>query len=260
MRGCKMPRKAREKSSTGIYHVVLRGINRQIIFEEDEDYQKLLQTLQEYKETSGYEIYGYCFMSNHIHLLIKEGEEDLGIVFRRIGARYVYWYNWKYNRRGHLFQDRYKSEAVENDGYFLTVLRYIHQNPLKAGIVKELSEYPWSSYEEYIGKPTICNTAFSLNLFSEDPQKSIKLFKKFNSEHDGSQCLEYDQNMRWKDSEAIDFIKKIGCIKSPVEIQNFEKEKRNEIIKICKDKGLSIRQLERLTGISFGVIRKIRAQ
>ena len=98
-----MPRKAREKSSTGIYHVVLRGINRQIIFEDDEDYEKLLDTLKEHKETSGYEIHGYCLMSNHMHLLIKEGEEDLGIVFRRIGASYVYWYN----RRGHLFQDRY---------------------------------------------------------------------------------------------------------------------------------------------------------
>jgi len=256
MRRCKMPRRAREKSSTGIYHVVLRGINRQIIFEEDEDYQKLLQTLQEYKETSGYEIYGYCFMSNHIHLLIKEGEEDLGIVFRRIGARYVYWYNWKYNRRGHLFQDRYKSEAVENDGYFLTVLRYIHQNPLKVGIVKHLSDYPWSSYTEYAANPTVCSTAFGLSLFSEDPETATKLFKEFNLEKNNNQCLEYDQNMRWKDQEAIDFIKKIGGIKSPTEIQNFEKEKRDEIIEICKEKGLSIRQLQRLTGISFGVIRK----
>jgi REP element-mobilizing transposase RayT len=65
-------------------------------------------------------------MSNHIHRLIKEGKEDLGIVFRRIGSKFVYWYNWKYKRSGHLFQDRYKSEVVENDKYFLTVLKYIH--------------------------------------------------------------------------------------------------------------------------------------
>ena len=73
-------------------------------------------------------------MSNHIHLLLKEGEEDLGTLFKRIGASYVYWYNWKYNRTGHLFQDHFKSEPVEDDTYLLTVLRYIHQNPLKAGI------------------------------------------------------------------------------------------------------------------------------
>ena len=89
-------------------------------------------------------------MNNHIHLLIKEGQEELGTVFRRIGAKYVYWYNRKYSRRGHLFQDRYKSEVVEDDGYLLTVLRYIHQNPLKAGIVKNIEQYPWSSYQDYI--------------------------------------------------------------------------------------------------------------
>ena len=109
---------------------------------------------------------------------------------------------------------------------------------------------------EYTENPAVCSTAFGLSLFSEDPETAIKLFPEFNAAKNSSQCLEYDQNMRWKDPEAIDFIKKIGDIKSPTEIQNFEKKKRDAIIKICKDKGLSIRQLERFTGISFGVIRK----
>ena len=117
-----MPRKARTRSSTGIYHIIMRGINRQIIFEDSEDYIQFLESLTRQKETSGIEIYAYCLMSNHVHLLIKEGNEDLGTVFKRIGSSYVYWYNWKYNRRGHLFQDRYRSEAVEDDGYFLTVI------------------------------------------------------------------------------------------------------------------------------------------
>jgi REP element-mobilizing transposase RayT len=256
-RGARMPRKPREKSGTGIYHVILRGINKQRIFEDDQDYEKLLETLKDCKEKSGYEIYAYCFMSNHIHLLIKEGEEDLGTVFRRVGATYVYWYNWKYNRRGHLFQDRYKSETVETERYFLTVLRYIHQNPLKAGMVKKAAEYPWSSYGEYIKKPKICDTEFALSLFSKDREEAIKLFKKFNLEENRDQCLEYDQNMRWKDPEAAEFIKRISGVQSPLEIQHFEKEKRNQIIKKLKNNGISIRQLERLTGVSFGVIRRI---
>ena len=126
-----MPRVAREKSKTGIYHIILRAVNRQIIFEEDEDAIKFLETLERYKETSGYEIYAYCLMGNHVHILLKEGKEDLGVTMRRIGASYVYWYNWKYERVGHLFQDRYKSEVVETEKYLLAVLRYIHQNPLK---------------------------------------------------------------------------------------------------------------------------------
>lgn len=131
-----MPRVSREKSSTGICHVMLRGINHQTIFEDEEDYQKYLETLQAYQEKSGYIIYAYCLMSNHIHLLIKEVTESLGIIFKRLGVSNVYWYNWKYNRRGHLFQGRYKSEVVGKDSYFLTVLRYIHQNPYKANIGK----------------------------------------------------------------------------------------------------------------------------
>ncbi|WP_213951813.1 MULTISPECIES: transposase [Tepidanaerobacter] len=252
-----MPRAARDKSSTGIYHVMLRGVNHQIIFEDDEDYQKFLRTLKHTKEKSGYIIYAYCLMSNHIHLLIKEAEEDLGIVFRRIGASYVYWYNRKYGRRGHLFQDRYKSEAVETDSYFLTVLRYIHQNPYNAGIVENIADYPWSSYHEYIEEPRLCDTEFGLSLFSSDRVKAIKLFEEFNLAENQDRCLDYDQGVRLNDMQATDFIKSICDVQSPSEIALFEKGKRNKIIKQCREKGLSIRQIERLTGISFGVIRGV---
>jgi len=110
-----MPRTGRERSKSGIYHIVLRGSNRQTIFEDEEDAIKFLETLQTYKEKSGYKIYAYCLMGNHVHLLLKEEQEELGIIMRRIGASYVYWYNWKYQRCGHLFQDRYKSEVVEDE-------------------------------------------------------------------------------------------------------------------------------------------------
>lgn len=252
-----MARTARIESRTGIYHIVLRGINRQIIFEDDEDFQKLLWTIKDTKEKSGYEIYAYCLMSNHIHLLLKEVTEDLGIIFRRIGASYVYWYNWKYSRRGHLFQARFKSKEVETDSYFLTVLRYIHQNPYKANIVKNIADYPWSSYREYVGEPRICDIEFALNMFSSNRANAIKLFKEFNLEQNQDKCLDYDQDVRLNDFEASNFIRSISGVKSPTEIQCFEKEKRNEVIKKCKVKGMSIRQIERLTGVSFGVIRTI---
>jgi REP element-mobilizing transposase RayT len=252
-----MPRSAREKSSTGIYHVMLRGINRQRIFEDNEDYEKLLQTISYYKEKCGYEVYGFCIMSNHIHLLIKEGKEDLGLVFRRIGASYVYWYNWKYKRTGHLFQDRYKSEAVENEVYFLTVLRYIHQNPLKAGIENDITKYPWSSYNEYIGRKEICNTIFAMNLFSTDEKKAVALFESFSAKENNDKCLEYEEKVRFNDLEASDIIKKAADARDLNEIHSLEKDKRNMVIKQFKDIGLSIRQIERLTGVSFGVIREI---
>ncbi|MBE6083282.1 MULTISPECIES: transposase [Tissierellales] len=252
-----MSRKAREKSSTGIYHVILRGINGQIIFKDNEDYKKLIQTINEYKEISGYEIYAFCLMNNHIHLLMKEGKEDLGIVFRRIGASYVYWYNRKYKRRGHLFQDRYKSEPVEDDKYFLTVLRYIHQNPIKAGIETNISKYPWSSYNEYLGKENICDIKFALDFFADEKKRAVDLFKKFNSEENDDKCFEYEKDGRIDDIEAAKLIEKTAKVENPNQVQNCEKEKRDKIIKELKNGGLSIRQIERLTGISFAVIRRI---
>lgn len=92
-----MPR-SRAKSRTGIYHVILRGVNRQTILEDEEDATKFMQTLEEYQKKSQFKLYAYCLMGNHVHLLVKEEKEDLGVTMRRIGASYVYWYNWKYER------------------------------------------------------------------------------------------------------------------------------------------------------------------
>ena len=252
-----MPRGTRKKSTTGIYHVVLRGINKQRIFEDTQDYHKFLETIKISKDKSGYTLFTYCLMSNHVHLLIKEGKESLGNSFRRIGASFVYWYNWKYSRCGHLFQDRYKSEPVETDSYFLTVLRYIHQNPIKAGIVKEIGQYPWSSYQEYITKPEICDTAFALKLFSEDYQEAFALWQEFNQAENNDRCLEYDDGTRLNDKEAKELILNIVDVKIPTEIQRYEKQKRNLIIKTLKNQGLPVRQIARLTGISYGIIRGV---
>ena len=127
-----MARLARERSNSGIYHVMVRGINRQSLFEDDEDRQRLIQTIGVYKSISNYDLYGYCLMNNHIHLLMRETREPISQAIKRISSSYVHWYNLKYKRCGHLFQERFKSEVVETNAYFLTVLRYIHQNPIKA--------------------------------------------------------------------------------------------------------------------------------
>ena len=129
-----MSRQARAKSSTKIYHVMLRGINKQQIFFDEQDCKKFIKTLIDCKKISGFKLYAYCLMPNHIHLLLKAENEDLSVIMKRIGCRFVYWYNAKYQRVGHLFQDRFKSEPVEDDEYFLCALRYIHLNPVEAGI------------------------------------------------------------------------------------------------------------------------------
>ncbi len=249
-----MPRIARKKSETGIYHIMIRGINRQNIFEDEEDKQRLLTTLERYKNEQICEIYGYCFMDNHIHLIIKETGETIASIIKKISGSYVHWYNNKYDRYGHLFQERYKSEVVENDGYLLRVLRYIHQNPLKAGLTKDLSEYKWSSYHEYIQKPRIVKTDCVLELYSPSKKQSIELCKKYMHEKNEDQCLDYEEKIRMSDDEVRRCFSEYG-LNNMSALQQLEKSKRNEIIKRVKSaKGITTRQLARITGISRSVI------
>lgn len=249
-----MPRTARKKSKTGIYHIILRGVNRQTIFEDDEDKEKFLQILEKYKQQCGYKIYAYCLMGNHIHLLLKEEDEELGIIMRRIGASFVYWYNFKYERTGHLFQDRFKSEVVENDTYLLMVLRYIHQNPLKANIVKNISDYQWSSYKEYIGKSRIVDKNFILGLSDKDEKRALSIFREYHKIMSKDNFLDITVNRRLKDDEAIEIIKDTCKISHCIDLQKFEIEERDKYLRAIKDKGLSSRQIARLTGISRAII------
>jgi len=130
-----MARQIRKKSGTGIYHVMLRGINRQDIFEDDEDYLQMVSILRGQSErydekglrlSSFCIFYAYCLMSNHLHLLIQEREDSVSNIVKRIGVTYAHYFNKKYERNGHLFQDRFRSEPVDNIEYFVTLLRYIH--------------------------------------------------------------------------------------------------------------------------------------
>ena len=244
-----MPRQARRKSESGIYHIMLRGINQQQIFEDEEDGFRFLETLSKYKEQCGYEIYAYCLMGNHVHILLKEGKENLTLVLKRIAGSYVSWYNWKYRRCGHLFQDRFKSEPVEDDAYFLTVIRYIHQNPIKAGICKNIDGYKFSSYNEYINKPNLVNVDFCLGIIDKEQ------FIEFNNEFNDDICLDIrDNDFRLTDDEALKIIWKICKCKSVSDFQKLDKIKRNYYIEKLYKHGLSIRQISRLTGLSRKIV------
>ncbi|HCW03277.1 MAG TPA: transposase, partial [Clostridium sp.] len=163
-----MPRTAREKSSGDIYHVMLRGINRQLIFQDEEDSEYFIEVLAQCSAVSGFGLYASCLMGNHVHLLIHVKNEPLATIMTRIGVRYVTWYNTKYERIGHLFQDRYKSEAINDNTYFMTVLRYILNNPVKARICKNSAEYSLSSASSYFNRNGITDTAFAEHISGRD--------------------------------------------------------------------------------------------
>ena len=129
-----MPRTARKKSVSGIYHIMLRGADRRIIFGDDEDCRTFLDILFRIRKKHNFSLYAVCLRGNHVHMLIREEEEPLQIIMKRLGVTYVSYYNLKYDLLGHLFQDRFRSEPVDTPAYFMDVLRYICQNPVKAGL------------------------------------------------------------------------------------------------------------------------------
>ena len=248
-----MPRMARKKSSTGVYHIMIRGINQQNIFDDDEDRQRFVERLAIVKKELKFDLYAYCLMSNHVHLLLKQNETDLPTIMKRIQTSYVYFYNWKYERCGHLFQDRYKSECVEDDVYFHTVIRYIHQNPVKAGI-SIIDNYKWSSYNDYIKLSGITDTSVFLEMLGRDWQSR---YIDFMNEENEDKCLEMEEKRKLTDEKAKETMKKICKMKNIMDIQKLEIHLRDKMLKKCKEiDGISILQISRLTGINRGIIKK----
>lgn len=254
-----MPRSAREKSKTGIYHVILRGVNQKTIFHDDEDNRRFLTTIERYKSVSSINVYGWCLMGNHAHLLLREGRDSLSSALKRIGISYVRYYNDKYNTSGHLFQDRYRSESVEADDYLLTVIRYIHQNPVKAGMLNTPSEWKWSSCPVYNGlktdQPDILDESFVLSLFSRSLSEASAKFRVFNEERSEIECLDHVHIIRLTDSEARIEIKKVLSGLSLDEVKDIPKAQRDELIRLVKRiKGITQRQAAEILGISQTLI------
>ena len=247
-----MVRHARKKSSTGIYHVMLRGIDKRDIFLDDEDRERFIERVINAKKLGNFEMYGYCLMDNHVHLLIREGE-DIGNSIKRITVGYVAWHNNKHGRVGHLFQNRYLSEPVEGEGYLITVLRYIHQNPVKAGIVKEANDYSWSSYKQYLQAYQNENSSVDADLI-KGYFKTFEDFRQYMNTPNSDECLEYKQLNKSTDT---DLMKAINIDYNIEKLTDIPIKERNKLIReIYHNTGASIRQLERVIGVGKAIIEK----
>lgn len=140
--------KTRCASRTGIYHVMIRGINHENIFGKSLYKHVMKGIMNNKKQEKDIVIFAYCIMDNHMHLLIKAELNELSLYMSRIENAYAKFYNKSLNRCGHVFQNRFKSECVEDEKYFYCCMKYIHKNPVKAGLCKEENDYEFSSYYE----------------------------------------------------------------------------------------------------------------
>lgn len=246
-----MPRTSRIKSKTGIYHVMLRGADGRIIFADQQDCRKFLKVLKKVKEKSEFQMFAYCLMGNHVHLLLREKTEPLDVIIKRLGVSYVSYYNRKYQLHGHLFQDRFRSEPVETDKYFLDVLRYIVQNPLKAGLCDDPMKYPWVGCSWVFKNNPLLDGLENLICFGE---KELAVFVKTpcTSAH-----IKIARSKRMTDQEAIPVLCEVCGCSTVQEIASWDQAKRDQALLAGLNAGLSIRQLSRLTAVSKYTIEKL---
>src|SRR3990170_5391485 len=176
-----MARRPRVHHPGGLYHVIARGNKGQKVFRQDQDYRLYLKFLEEYKERYNFLLYGYVLMPTHLHFLIEVGQVPLSEVMQGLQFRYTRNYNLRYRSWGHLFQGRYKAILCEKDSYLLELSAYIHLNPVRANLVKDPSEYPWSSYREYLkgGGAGLVDGSFVLSQFSKVKGRAIRDYVRF---------------------------------------------------------------------------------
>lgn len=204
-----MPRIARLKNDEAVYHITSRGNNREEIFFCDDDRIRYLQTIKHYQTKFQFHVYAYCMMTNHVHLVIYSNGQDISKIMHGINLSYTQYINRKYKRCGHLFQGRFTSKIVNNDNYFITATAYTHNNPVRAQICENASEYNWSSYNAYIGekdKYDILIIDFILNYFSKNKDKAKKLYAEFVNESK-NETLQLDKQ-EYKNSDIkVELVK-----------------------------------------------------
>lgn len=244
-----MSRQPRKLSSTGCYHVILKGNAGQVLFEDDENFRFFLFRLQQYSRETVLTILAYCLMINHVHLLIFDPHQCMALLVKKLCVSYANYYNKTYERTGHLFHSRYFSEPVEDERYLFTVFRYILNNPVNAEICRA-QDYPWSSYSQYGSEGSFVDSSLFSSVIGS--REDLDLFL---SKGKDDVCMEYDRPFI-TDKQALEILRTHLQVSSGTVLQTWDPERRDRTFRDLCHAGIGIRQLERLTGIGRGVIRR----
>lgn len=242
-------RKRRQYSKTGFYHIVARGVNRQNIFFDDADRIFFIALLRKYSKKYMIKMHAYCLMDNHVHLEIEDLKSNVSLFMQCVCSVYARYFNRKYDRIGHLFQERYASEIILDRDYFLTVFRYILQNPAKANICK-FDEYRWSSYHCYQMRDTFVDKDLILQYF-----KSPGDIYDFVSVIADKLCLEIEIKYSEKEKNYIERIKRLLNTDNPIINPELSRCEINKKVKLLKENGFSINTIVRVTGISKHIVQ-----
>ena len=242
----------RRLSEGDVYHVFSRGVGKQIVFEDAKDRRAFLAIFEKALTECDIQVLAWCLMDNHFHLLLRGRIDEIARFMKMLLASYAKRFNKRHGRSGHLFQSRYGSEPIDSETYLLQAVRYIHQNPEKAGIAPA-QRYKWSSYSEYVCAPRITTTAPVLDTFG-----TKKAFEDFHRRESSFSLREYaDQRGEAAAKQALlTAVDELGE-KTLHAVRSLPKDERNRCIARLKRRGLTARQIERLTGVSRSTVARI---
>ncbi|MGD9678354.1 MAG: transposase [Vulcanibacillus sp.] len=256
-----MARQARKESITNYYHVMLRGINREYIFNTEDQKRKILELIKREEKNNLIGIVAWCIMDNHVHLLLKAKIDDMSKAIKIISLKYAAYYNKSKKRIGPVFGDRYRSENIEDDKYMLGVIRYIHNNPIKSKIIINKEVYEWSSYKCFIDNNSNHiieeHKAFILGFFNN----KIINFEEFHNQEDVYEYLEIKEDRekyRQREGQKIitEYLKEKGIIDAK-ELKNNPKWICELVEELSDKTKLTLRQIARLTDLTLGMTYEI---
>lgn len=235
-----MPRKARIKSTTGTYHVLIRAQKKRGIFRQNADFEYFIQLMKDSQQPADrkeplFQVIAYSLMPGYVHLLVREGKEDIAAAMRRIMVQYAPYYNEKYNTYGRVFYDRFRSEPCDTEEYLQAVVGYIHYVPVKHKRCLNPADYQWSSCREL------------QDIYPMSSQESVSAVR-----------LTEDRRREFTDYKVEKQLKRLCGIDSMEQFPLLDKKIRRSALKIVRLKGVSLGQLSRVAGVTINVVRKAR--
>lgn len=242
-------RKNRIRARSGVYHCIVRGVDRQNIFYDDDDRDFFISLLTKYGEKYSMSCSAYSLLDNHAHFLYTDRENNISRFMQTVCSVYARYFNRKYDRIGHLFQDRFLSEPVEDNLYYMTVIRYILQNPMKAGL-SGTCRYRWNSYDRYGKESRLISSGLIMKVFG-----SFQTFYRYINEKNDDECLEQELKPSEKMKNQTEKIKKLLGTETPrINLQLPAETIRNSI-RILRDAGFSINTISRITGVGRFIVQ-----
>ena len=219
------------------YHVTQRGNNRENIFIRDDDKNRYLSNLVKLKEKYDFKLLGYVLMDNHYHLLLQTGENPLQKIIYRQNMFYSRFFNRTHNRSDHLYGDRYRAALIQDESYLFSVLRYIHWNPVEAGICARPEEYQWSSDLAYRhNKPEVVDVYFILNIIDNVRAKAVNEYRRMM--HLAGE-MNYDRVKHVGDDSFLEYLE-------TQDEESKEQKKRITLEEIIKATGIDDQNFEQL--------------